>query len=623
MIYPAWETTLSEFPPRSRLYNLEPIGIGTANVESLTSYISRLAEAHSVSPACLVTRECYPLLNRTYLNHQHTTIDHAANGASSRAGDWVRAFESLTQYEGLRFLTCLTWSNVMSVGHFTRRNRAWCPQCLERRRASGHAIYDPLLWALEPVKICPEDFCLLKSICPHCRTAPSRLSCRFRSGYCPKCRHWLPSGDDAGETNRLDLETPESRYEIWKSKGIGELLAAASTLSAPPCENFTKSLSLCIDRVARGQISMFCGLTEVARPTLVHWRGGSHMPAMELLLKMCYRLGVSVLDFITGRLPVDVERWVASVHSNFPQARILDRKGKSDLMHQALQTALEDALEEKAPPTIREIAMQVGYASEASARRVCPELCQMIISKRRALVGSERVGWATNKRHPEETIRAELEAAIKLPSSISITEVAIRLGYKTSAALWYRAPDLCADLLRKNKEKLRASVEQASENQSITNASDLARHLGRIAGFSTLRTNFPDTCRRVLARRKVALAQCYDELRLQMQALLVEDPPPSQQEVSRRLGKSWGTLRKVAPEILRQLSDRRREYYCQQRNRKRALLREHIRDAFLILSARAAYPSRRKVWSLLDCKKPTYPYFNELWHECRREFGLE
>src|SRR6185436_1379436 len=154
---------------------------------------------------------------------------------------------------------------------------------------------------------------------------------------------------------------------------------------------------------------------------------------------------------------------------------------------------------------------------------------------------------------PDETIRAELEAAINLPSSISITEVAIRLGYKTSAALWSRSPELCAELLRKNKEKLRASVEQASENQSITNASDLARHLGRIAGFSTLRTNFPDTCRRVLARRKVALAQCYDELRLQMQALLVEDPPPSQQEVSRRLGKSWGTLRKVAPEILRQL----------------------------------------------------------------------
>lgn len=623
MVSPAWETTLSEFPPRSRLHNLEPIGIGTANVESLTSYISRLAEAHSVSPGCLVTRECYPLLNRTYLKHQQITVEHAANGASCLARDWVRALESLTQYKGLRYLTCLTWSNVMSVRHFARRDRAWCPQCLERRRASGHAIYDPLTWALEPFKICPEDSCLLKSICPHCRTAPSRLSCRFRSGYCPKCRHWLPSGDDARETSRIDLETPESRYEIWKSKGIGELLAAASTLSAPPSENIRKSLALCIDRVARGQISMFCGLTEIARPTLVHWRGGSHMPALELLLKMCYRLGISVLDFITGRIPVDVESWSASVHSSFPHARILDRKGKSDLMHQALQTALEDALEKKVPPSIREIAMQVGYTSAATARRLYPELCLNIISKRRALVGTERIRLATLKRHPDETIRAELEAAIKRPSSISITEVAIRLGYKTSAALWSRSPELCAELLRKNKEKLRASVEQAIENQSITTASDLARHLGRRADFSTLRTNFPVACRRVSARRKTALAQSHDQLRLRMHALLREDPPPSQQEVSRRLGTSWATLKKIAPEILRQISDRRREYQRQQSNRKRALLREHIRDAFLILSARAAYPSRRKVFELLRLKLPSYGSFYDEWLEVRREFGFE
>lgn len=35
-------------PSRSRLYRLAPIGLGTAYVESLTSYIIRLAEAHSL-----------------------------------------------------------------------------------------------------------------------------------------------------------------------------------------------------------------------------------------------------------------------------------------------------------------------------------------------------------------------------------------------------------------------------------------------------------------------------------------------------------------------------------------------------------------------------------------------
>ena len=43
-------------PPRSRLYSLEPIGVGTAMVESLTGYVARLAEAHSVSAGDLVGR---------------------------------------------------------------------------------------------------------------------------------------------------------------------------------------------------------------------------------------------------------------------------------------------------------------------------------------------------------------------------------------------------------------------------------------------------------------------------------------------------------------------------------------------------------------------------------------
>src|ERR1041385_4375542 len=44
-------------PARSRLYSLEPIGIGTPQTESLTSYISRLAAAHSVRVRDLVIGE--------------------------------------------------------------------------------------------------------------------------------------------------------------------------------------------------------------------------------------------------------------------------------------------------------------------------------------------------------------------------------------------------------------------------------------------------------------------------------------------------------------------------------------------------------------------------------------
>jgi len=45
------------FPPRSRLFALEPIGIGTPTAESMISYVTRLASAHSVSPRRLIREE--------------------------------------------------------------------------------------------------------------------------------------------------------------------------------------------------------------------------------------------------------------------------------------------------------------------------------------------------------------------------------------------------------------------------------------------------------------------------------------------------------------------------------------------------------------------------------------
>ncbi len=51
--YEAWDMTAPVVPPRSRLFHINPVGLGTPLVECLTSYFSRVAEAHSVSPGAL------------------------------------------------------------------------------------------------------------------------------------------------------------------------------------------------------------------------------------------------------------------------------------------------------------------------------------------------------------------------------------------------------------------------------------------------------------------------------------------------------------------------------------------------------------------------------------------
>jgi len=57
---------MADIPIRSRLYNIEPIGLNTPDVESFTSYVSRLAEAHCVNVGALLNKEAAPLKQRLY-----------------------------------------------------------------------------------------------------------------------------------------------------------------------------------------------------------------------------------------------------------------------------------------------------------------------------------------------------------------------------------------------------------------------------------------------------------------------------------------------------------------------------------------------------------------------------
>jgi hypothetical protein len=61
-----WSIEKPQLPKRSRLYHLPPVGVGTPFVESLTSYIARLAKSHSVLPGILLSKEIVPLVPKVY-----------------------------------------------------------------------------------------------------------------------------------------------------------------------------------------------------------------------------------------------------------------------------------------------------------------------------------------------------------------------------------------------------------------------------------------------------------------------------------------------------------------------------------------------------------------------------
>ena len=72
-----WDTEPPSIPKPSRLFSLEPIGLNTGYVESLTSYVARLALAHSVPPGRLLVMEVKPIIKEQENPPPHPLNSHS------------------------------------------------------------------------------------------------------------------------------------------------------------------------------------------------------------------------------------------------------------------------------------------------------------------------------------------------------------------------------------------------------------------------------------------------------------------------------------------------------------------------------------------------------------------
>src|SRR5438093_4538436 len=113
-VFESWDLRRLPIAPRSLLFALQPIGVGTPFVESLTSYISRLAEVHAVTVSDLagyVLAKCVfrdaPIVSERAGDYRmgsgFRSGTHAINGLAEDARRWIAAVETATDCTGLRF----------------------------------------------------------------------------------------------------------------------------------------------------------------------------------------------------------------------------------------------------------------------------------------------------------------------------------------------------------------------------------------------------------------------------------------------------------------------------------------------------------------------------------------
>ncbi|MBD1897729.1 TniQ family protein [Coleofasciculus sp. FACHB-129] len=302
-----WDLRKPPIPPRSRLYHLEPIGVGTLYTESLSSYLCRLAQEHCVTFQKLVMGEIAPqMMEQDYevalikknisALFSNSDAKPAINGMREKTQSLVQALKELTQRKDLKFLSLLTWKGVINERELFRQYRAWCPQCNEQWRQEKKVIYEPLLWSFRQVNTCLNHRCTLVDKCPHCGSRLPVIANSFQLGFCSRCKGWLGSG---GEESPV-LTTDELEWTQYKITSIGELIAVAPKLGyQPSLEALTRKLQLisfCFERVVNQDLTQFIRLGKLMDQLKIaltqHYDKPFHLS--DLVIPVCYQAKISI-----------------------------------------------------------------------------------------------------------------------------------------------------------------------------------------------------------------------------------------------------------------------------------------------------------------------------------------
>ena len=594
---------VSPIPKRSRLYSLEPMNVGAAEVESLTGYVARLAEAHCVTVSDLVGAELshpacptplftpYPGKERS--NFFYTQL-YSVNGIADVPRKWVSVLETATLRQGLSDLTLLAFADLFSESHLFRNVSAWCPSCFESRRRCG-VRYESLLWAIGIVKVCPLHREPLEEVCPHCRRRSGPLAAHTRPGYCSRCGGWL--GSTGGSTEK-SLSESDFKREIWIAKSIGDLLAAAPRLKGSPLrEHLRANLSARIESATFGSLLAFADITQTSRGALRYWVSGTHRPQIGALLRMCYEIGVPVTQLLGDPAATDFD--IAPLRN--------DRGIQSRRRGAEVRLALERALAENPPPGVSEVARRLHFARGERLYQIDRARSKMLSARHREAIRALQPKPSRTPRKCERPqMKRVLEDSLARECPVSVTEIAAQNGYANAGCIRLEFPDLCRAIGRKiaqlkkaemngHREVLKATLE---EDPPLT-AEQMARRLG-FGCPGVLRRNFPAQYQALLGKRMAYEEAQRKQLRSDLMSALAENPAPTVPAVCRQLGISTSRVYCLHGDLARAIAARHLRERAESMERRRELLRTEVFTIVKNMLARGERPIQARVQKMLS-----------------------
>lgn len=582
---------LPVMPPRSRLYPLAPIGLGTPQVEGLTSYLARLTRVHCVPLSKLLKLEIATVLDRpkNVCYDRFRSRVHALNGFYPWTQLTLAALEALTGRNDLRFLTMSPWRHVLGRTKLLRPHLAWCPRCYHEWRQSGQPLYQPLVWALDVVQVCVKHHQALGHCCPNadCQKRLPLINGPGQLGHCPFCHRWLGSGSATTQDGGWDEATWQ--WQRWVATQLGEVVAAAPNLPADP-EAHTLAQNMRM-RITSKQIYELERVSGLSASAPHGWMKGTHLPQLALLVRFCYPLELRLLDLFTP--PPASQIWTDTDDDDQPGAQSRDRpKVEAVELRGQLERFLSDT--QSPPRPASQVAHQLGL-SVTTLYQVCPEQHRQIVARYRQY---QQIEQRQKRKKLAQDLRAILADDEAPPPSLQA--VARRLQINPSTAK-YLCPDLCRLIIDRyktyhatRKQNVRATLQASltGQEEPPRSVTELAARLGEHPNY--LYRHVPALCRAVTERLQTYLhsqqgqqapekemnlmTSAADQSRLweQFTAIVAaeEQPPPSFVEVARRLGCRPEYLRHHYSDLYRQLRQQQEAYPLSLERRLREILAE-------------------------------------------------
>ena len=606
-LYETWHLDdWPDIPERSRFYPLRPIGIGTSEVECLTGYVTRLAEAHVLSVGDMVGREPVNLPRREkWLRtsrpkaHIFHAYSYAINGLSATARSWASSFERITGVSGLDLLTLLPLRWTLSGMCLFKRRRAWCPRCYTADRLNG-VVYERLLWSLQAVTVCPKHAVLLEQRCPICGEELPPLAVCSQPGHCSACGEWMGRGESTPPGQK---DTGEDQFQLYAAAAVGELLSSENNRGRVRASRFRNNLRICILRMTAGNANAFAEITHTPRTTLRTWLLDGALLQLNVLLRLAFHLGISVKSLVMSRGLHEVD-W-ADIKSRISNKR---RNAKCYRTSETVRRLLREALQDDDCPSVPELAGRLGYKRSERLRQVSPELCRQLTRRHRAC---HRTHWWREpgaKRIAElDRMRSLLEHSLKQHPPISVRRIAAQLGYSGGNAGFISRcfPDLCQSISnrleawkKRRTEELRAVAIAATAEQPPPTLRELSRRLG-FQTSTTLRYWAPDLADLLLKKRAEHMAAEKARCHAVLTAVLSECPAPTLNSVARRLQCSNSFLKEHHPELCHAIAARHSREQKQTKGRRLQFLDDEVLEIARKLRARGLNPTQPRIVSLL------------------------